>query len=497
MFTLPIKRKISLIFFLIISFSLIGCFSIQNPRIIFEEEEVTIYVGETKEIIVSVLPLSYEYQLTWESSDEKTVSVNEEGIISALQVGTTTITVLLSDAVFNQIVVNVIWNEQIIPTIKIDTTNVPITSKDNYIQGMMVVKDLERDKIYLEDSPINIRGRGNSTWGMPKKPYRIKFSERTSLLGMKAAKDYVLLAEYSDKSLMRNYLAHKFASSLEYLEYSLETRFVEVELNGVYQGLYLLTEQVEVDKNRLSLTQTPDIEGSFLIELDQRLYEIPHGVLGEDWFIVANKAYGIKYPKTDASTFSNLHFNYIKDYITQVDQAITTKKYHDIIDINNFIDYFIVLELFKNVDVGFSSVYIYKDVNGLVKMGPVWDFDLAAGNADYINYGPSGWYGLRSDKNRWFHYLMNDPDFYIAYKERYNDLYKNQIPALIEEIYPTLNLISQAATRNFEAWPILNHYVWPNPIEMVNAKTHQAQVDYLYNYLCQRSKWMYDELNKK
>src|SRR5690625_4587252 len=138
-----------------------------------------------------------------------------------------------------------------IPNLIIHTKNGnDITSKENYLDADLRVENANGFSLTIDN--MRIRGRGNSTWGYPKKPYRLKFDKDISLLGMKPATDYVLLAEHNDKSLMRNYAAYYLSSYLK-LPHSLEANYVNVYLNGNYNGLYLLTEQVAVSKNRLNI----------------------------------------------------------------------------------------------------------------------------------------------------------------------------------------------------------------------------------------------------
>ena len=139
-----------------------------------------------------------------------------------------------------------------LPILYINTeNNAPITSKDNYINAALTLIANEQGEEPLTAIDMEIRGRGNTTWKMPKKPYRIKFEDKTELLGMPADKSWVLLANFSDKTLMRNHIAFAFSRQFG-LAYTPQSRFVEVYLNGRYDGNYLLTEQIQIDKHRLN-----------------------------------------------------------------------------------------------------------------------------------------------------------------------------------------------------------------------------------------------------
>ena len=336
-----------------------------------------------------------------------------------------------------------------------------------------------------------IRGRGNSTWWMPKKPYRLRFNEEVSILGLPKARDYVLLAEYADKSLLRNTIVHKFSSLLGTFDHTIQTRVVELYINGHYEGLYVLTEQVEMREEKLYFESIPGVlDTGYFFELDRRFYE--RGIVeGFDWIVVAGVPYEIIRPNPSHQDYTAQHAEFLRQYIIDMETALIRQEgYEDYLDIDNWIDYFIIQELFKNVDVGWSSVYSYKLPGGRIKMGPLWDFDLAIGNADYIDYGPENWYGMREHKNRWFKLMMAIPEVRDRFKDRYIEIYMNYIPELLESIWVMHEAKAPLAQRNFNRWAILNHYVWPNPPEMVQATTYEAQVSYVYHFIRERADWM-------
>lgn len=365
--------------------------------------------------------------------------------------------------------------------------NQNITSKDTYLQGTVSI-DSDTDAFDQTNLTMGIKGRGNSTWDFPKKPYRIKFTERQSLLGMRPARDYVLLAEYNDKSLIRNYLAHYFSTLLD-IEYTLETRFVQLYINGNYNGLYLLTEQVEVDKNRLNIDESVDADGGFLIEMESNDRIWQEGDEDLNWVKVDGYNYVIKSPKMDELTVPEVNgkIQFIKNTLNQFIQSIGQGTYESYMDMNQFIDYFIISELFKQVDVGYSSVYIYKDKNELMRMGPVWDFDISSGNGDYYDSGPQGYW---VDYNPWFNYLIDKPEFESRYIVRFMEVSYLYFDQLITELDLVSSLLFTDALINFEKWRILGIYVWPNPPQMVEADTYAKQIQYLKNYLIQREAWL-------
>lgn len=400
-----------------------------------------------------------------------------------------------------------------IPNLIIHTKNGnDITSKENYLDADLRVENANGFSLTIDN--MRIRGRGNSTWGYPKKPYRLKFDKDISLLGMKPATDYVLLAEHNDKSLMRNYAAHYLSSYLK-LPHSLEANYVNVYLNGNYNGLYLLTEQVAVSKNRLNIDVSEDIDGGFLIELEREFERAnSEGIENRDWFRMQNPNPNDRNNEGDPTLYQELYYvvkspklkeydevaqlnkiNYYKNYFKDFEDSVKTNKYSDYIDVDNFIDYFILTELFKQVDIGYSSVFITKDKNEKMQMGPIWDFDISSGNGNYYAYGPKGFW---ADYNPWFGILIKNKGFEIKYIERFNEVIDLYFEKLISELMDTREIIQTAANRNFDKWGMhLDDGFNPNPIEMLSINNHKEQTDYLINYLIARKDWLLETLNNE
>jgi hypothetical protein len=340
---------------------------------------------------------------------------------------------------------------------------------------------------------MQIRGRGNSSWEYPKKPYKIKFDSRTSLLGMAKAKDYVLLAEYNDKSLIRNYMAHYMTGFLD-TGHQLETRFVNLYLNGSFRGVYLLTEQIEVDKNRLNIDESDLASGGFLIELETEDRIWREGIENYNWFTVDNRYFLVKSPDVEdyPEAVVTSKITYMKTYLNDFLASIETDTYDTYIDTDNFIDYFILAEFFKQVDIGYSSVFAFKDLDQKLMMGPSWDFDISSGNGNYYDYTYQNYW---VDYNPWFYKLIQKDSFETRFIARFNDIMNNHFDAFIAEIDYVSGQLYPHAIRNFEKWDILGIYVWPNPQEMVEANTYSKQISYLKTYLTMRKDWLQNELN--
>jgi hypothetical protein len=370
------------------------------------------------------------------------------------------------------------------------TTSGPVVSKEDYVTGSLNVNTNGLYEQAANDIALQIKGRGNSTWDLhPKKPYRLKFNSKAKVLGLASAKNWVLLANYSDKTLMRNYIADGVAQSLNG-DFTPHGIFVEVVLNGVYVGTYMLTEQVEVNPDRVKITElkssdnsAAQLTGGYLLELDQRLGEI-------NWFrTIADLPFNIKSPE-DAST---AQISYISTYIQDTENAILSANFADpvngyakYINTDSFINWFLVNELFKNQDAAsFSSMFYYKDRDGKLGMGPAWDFDLAAGNVDYSDATkPEGWW---VKDGVWFHRLFQDPAFVAKVKVRWQFLKANGIPAMYKSIDDTQVYLTLPAKENFTKWNILNTYVWPNPVIL---GTYPNEVEQLKKWLTRRAAWM-------
>lgn len=377
---------------------------------------------------------------------------------------------------------------EIVSKLYLNTMDQASISKEEYVKGSV---SLSNDGTYLNnDLSMKVKGRGNSTWGNPKKPYKIKFDERVSLLGMKSAKTYVLLAEYNDKSLMRNYVAHKMASMLD-VGYKIETRFVELYLNNNYEGFYTLTEQVETDKNKLNIAAGISPTDGFLIELEADERVGNEGIEDIHWIRVNDRNYVIKSPEVDDFSKEELRIKAksIKDYLIMVEKSIAADTYDRHIDVDSFIDYFLIQELTKNVDSGYSSVYSFKDKDGLLTMGPIWDFDISLGNGDYFDSTYEGFHAYGS--NHWFTLLMDTLSFKGRYIERYIQFYTEILSDVESSIVKVRESTINERERNFTRWQIMGEYVWPNPPHMVKADTVEKQDDLLLDYLRDRADYLF------
>lgn len=390
-----------------------------------------------------------------------------------------------------------------IPKVYITTTNnTPIESKEEYVTATMTVVTFD-DSNYDEivNAPLQIRLRGNSTLYMPKLSYKVKFDEKTKFLSDYREKDWVLLANFADQSLIRNALAFSLAERLG-MAFAPKQTFVDVYVNNVYQGNYLLTDQVEVTNDRVDIEENiADIDTGYLIEYDHTQYLNGLGESGDNYFLINDIPFVIKSPDIDDNHYLPEHKLYIETYMNTLFNILENQNdYSPYIDEASFVDWFIVNELFKNVDSGYSSIYYYKDKGGLLHMGPVWDFDLSTGNPGHLEdslRGPTGWYTNLPYKNIIFYYLMQYDSFQEALKSRWNEMYEDAIYPTLEEVWITAGSITESRYRNFQLWDVIgSNEDWYTAPEILALETYDEQVWFLYDYLKERMEWLHNEINR-
>jgi len=359
--------------------------------------------------------------------------------------------------------------------IHLDQLDFDNISKDAFSKSMISVK--QKDKVLIHEEG-SIRGRGNSNWfSYEKKSYRISFSQDVDMMGLHPHHDYLLIGMHADKSLMRDALAHQLATLLE-MDITQDTRYVELYFNGNYHGLYLLIE----DRTYI---KTHEETLSFALELDHR---IDWDQTNEPHIRVEGAPYGIK-------RSSNLEEDTLRDiqqYLENVLDELKNGKIHHDIDIENWVKYFMIQELFKNVDAWGLSVFIYRDIDGDLKFGPVWDFDFAIGNADYVGetyYEPEGFFLAFDTRMAWFYHAIQIDMFKDAIKTHMITFYQEILPSymtLIEVLGVSLVPYSQ---KNFNRWDVFNTYLWPNPMFMVEFNDHMEHVLWIKEFIFERSKW--------
>lgn len=372
-----------------------------------------------------------------------------------------------------------------LPMIYIETANQEnIVSKENYLNCKITISNID-EKYQIDSESAKVKGRGNSTWAMyDKKPYKIKFDKKVDLFGNGKAKEWTLIANHGDQSLMRNYLAYSVANKFENFKYTTSTQFVELYVNSEYVGVYLLCEQVEVGKNRVEIEDDlASVDTGYLLELDDKI--VNEGQEGKDWFTSNGKTFAIKSPDTDDDGFTVEHINFIKNYMDECFSVLESGDYLSVcnlIDVESFAESYILNELFKTTDVFMSSFYMHKNAGGKLSAGPAWDYDLSSGNCMYDNHSTETDY-LYAKNNILFNMLLEYEEFDLLVGEKLKQ-YKTVIKETIEQkIQFVKNNYARSMERNFDRWKILGVYVWGNSDEVAKIKTWEGQVDYLKEWL--------------
>ena len=391
-----------------------------------------------------------------------------------------------------------------IPEIYILTDeSAPIETKEDYVYGyldMFSYDQYNNSILELGGIRTRIKLRGNSTLVMPKKPYKIKFDEKQNMLSEYQEKEWVLLANFADQTLVRNAVAYQMANDLN-MDFSPMVRFVDLYINNVYQGNYLLSDQIEVSTNRVNVEEkSPNMDTGYLIEFDKRLYDGGLENSEENFFLIEGIPFVIKSPDIEDDHYNNDQYLFIESYMRTVYDTLRDKEDYSLyIDEASFIDWFIVSEVMKNVDSGYSSVYFHKDAGGLLKMGPVWDFDLSSGNYGHLQEdlrGPIGWYTPRADKNVFFMYLLEYDGFKAALKQRWNEVYETVILQALANVYIFADSIARSRSMNFDMWDIIGTYEdWFISPEILALDTYEEQLFFLYDFLDTRITWLNQEIN--
>jgi hypothetical protein len=370
------------------------------------------------------------------------------------------------------------------------------------------------------DGKIGIEIRGSSSQGFPKKNYAFETQNpdgsalNVSLLDFPKENDWVLYGPYSDKSLMRNALAYIMASWM--MEYAPRVRFCEVVLNGDYIGLYMVTEKIKRDKNRVDISEInpnesegDNLTGGYILKFDKwdggfsdgfpsNYLPFP-GASGQTVF-------QYHYPKADEITSPQKA--YIESFVDELEASLKSENFKDpssgyrkYFDMPSFFQFLFIQEISRNVDGYRLSTFMHKDKdskNPKLKMGPVWDFNLGFGNVDYcIGPGTSGWALSFNDfcpgdywvVHFWWNRMWADSAFLKEMKTRWQDLREDTLSdqRIFHLVDSLKSLLETPASRNFQRWPILSQYVWPNAFV---GNSYGEEMNYLRNWLKNRLAWL-------
>lgn len=383
-----------------------------------------------------------------------------------------------------------------LPTVTIHTLDgtIPYDKETDISSQISIIGEEDEN---LLNVPGGIRERGNYSRSFPKKPYRIKFDKKQHVLDAPAkAKKWTLINNYGDKTLMRNLLAFEISRKMG-MPYTPYGRAVDVLLNGEYKGCYQLCDQVNVNKNRVNITEmTPqDISGTALT--GGYFFEIDAYADQERKWFWSSGGNPVVIKSPDEDSIQTVQFNYIKSHFNKMESQ--WKQY---LDLNTFLRHFLVGELSGNTDT-YWSVFMYKQRDDdIVYTGPVWDFDLAFDNdnrtypvnakSDYIyRSGGSCTGNMRSFVDRIVVYdasakakLLNIWD-----EARQNGLSQESLVACVDQFEEELALSQEL---NFLRWPIMNQWVHQNPNVW---GSYANEVQNVRRFIKQRVEWIDKKLN--
>lgn len=267
--------------------------------------------------------------------------------------------------------------------------------------------------IDISDVNASVKLRGNSTMKAEKKPVKIKFSSKVSVLGMDKGKKWNVLANAFDKTLMRNALCLELGTKMG-LDYTSQIRFVDLYYNNKLCGNYLITEPIETGTGKVEIDETGN---DFMLELERERYE-------SDVTYVQTKN-GVRFAINEPEVPTDNQYKNIEEYLKKVESSLKTyrmSEYSKYIDVDSFVNYYIVSEIFKAVDFNYSSTRFYVK-NDKMYAGPLWDVDLSSGNASkkfYKDYydGNISYKKLYCTQMKWYSYLIKSDEFISKLNER-------------------------------------------------------------------------------
>lgn len=402
-----------------------------------------------------------------------------------------------------------------IPIVVINTDSQEIVDEYRIVANMGIIDNGEGALNHITDpfndysGKISIEIRGSTSQAFPKKSYGFETQDESgenrnvSLINLPEENDWILYAPYSDKTLIRNILAYRLARELG--QYAPRTKLCELIVNGEYKGVYVLIEKIKRDKNRVDISELnpdeisgDDVSGGYIIKIDKQT-----GDSGPVWESELGGIYfQYEYPKYDEIVPEQK--DYIKDYIDEFEQALTGDHFADpetgyrkYMDERSLVDFFLINELSRNVDAYMLSTFFHKDKDsngGKLNMGPIWDFNLSFGNADYrdafkihgfqVSSNPSSW---------WWNRFLEDSSFISDVKNRWYSVRESQFSndSIFTIIDSLATLLDQAQERNFMQWNLLGYKVWPN---YYVGENYGDEVEILKTWTSGRMEWLDSKL---
>jgi len=432
---------------------------------------------------------------------------------------------IVSDDPINE---NPIEPEDRLIQIEVSTGGIAIVDEPKIEANVKITKIDET----LYEGNIGIEFRGASSQTFPKKSYGVETWDENgedisvSLLGFPEEEDWIFYGPYSDKSLMRNILIYDLSRDIN--RYASRSLFVDLIINGSYKGVYVFMEKLKRDSERININKLKDNEnsgedltGGYILKIDKTA----GNNLGDGYNEL--NSFDSKFEPLGATSGQKIHFlyeypkaekitpeqkEYISQYVSDFEDALKSNEFKDtdtgyaaFIDSPSFIDFFLLNELSNNVDGYRLSTFMHKDKNEKLKMGPIWDFNLAFGNADYCSGGETNVWAYKFNQRCpgdfwqvpfWWDRLLQDPAFVSQLKERWAVLRAGAFSeaSILSKIddYKTTLKKSGSLDQNFKTWNVLGKYIWPNNFV---GNTYTEENDYLKNWITDRLIWLDGAIN--
>jgi len=392
----------------------------------------------------------------------------------------------------------------------------------NNWQGAVLNLSNTSPEFEIFNAAVSARGRGNSTWGGfggYKRPIRFRFPNnqwRSMFDSGYVGRDWVLLANVLDTSHLRTFGAFYLGDLMGNMNFVPNLWFIHLYLDGEYRGVYNLVDEREAIEGRgdLRLDIDPTLS-EYMIEFDGRTRY--GGTPVNTHWVDVRGSWDIRYPGTSAwvSTPNNPHALYVENFLNRVDLAIldgNRERIVSLIDVESFTDYYIVQELFKNIDSQFSSLFFQirgQNEDRRLYAGPLWDFDLSSGSAGGLGnpWGSIGNYfdspigertasvPLHQYDLDWFYHLLNTPWFRDEVKIRWEKIRNNEVQEMLNRIQYMALIFEDDIQRDFDRWPNHGNSSWNSPTVRV-LETPLENAEFLHWWLTERVNWMTEWLNE-
>ncbi|WP_299764435.1 CotH kinase family protein [uncultured Dokdonia sp.] len=413
-----------------------------------------------------------------------------------------------------------------LPQFQINTNGATIVDEPKIDAQLVIIEA----GVETHRGAIGIEIRGSSSQQFPKKSFGFETRDEAnedldvSLLGFPEEEDWILYAPYSDKSLVRNHLIYELSTDMG--RYASRSKLAEVYINGSYNGMYVFMEKLKRDDHRIDINKLKDDEntgedltGGYIIKLDkadgfnETLYtdinSFPSQISPPN--STAGQQIHFLYDDPDQEDITPEQKTYISEYVTNFETALASDTFTDpdtgyamYIDTESFIDFFLLNELSNNVDGYRLSTWMTKDKNEKLKMGPIWDFNLAFGNADYCEGGSNNVWTYRFNERCpndiwqipfWWERLLEDPAFVTQLQNRWTTLRNSTFSEsyILEKIDEYVSALETggAIRANFDVWQVLGIYIWPNDFV---GNSYESEITYLKDWITGRLTWLDTEI---